>query len=176
MKLPASKLQELRRLCKGGLVPEWPAPESNEVYDIEAEIRHAIETELEKRSVAKLSPARRAFYGISLPNEVVKCDGFATGVALNDPGLLAAALEGASTMKLKALKKVLKKAEGELPPQETWRSIRKREAWFSSPQGESAAAALNALDEEFDDAEGDGYVNACILFALANPDEFFQAR
>ncbi len=174
MKLPAAKLEELRRLCKGGVVPEWPAPESYEVFDIEAEIRGTIEGELESRSSAEVTPHRRAFFGISTINEVVKGDGLATGVALNDPSLLHLAIEGAKLMGLAALEKVLNKAKTAFPPEDTWKSFEQREKWFATEEGEVAAEALNAMDEEFDDCEGEGFVNACLLFALANPEEFFE--
>jgi len=177
MKMSANDLVELRRLCPDGNVPEWPSPDSNAAYDIEAAVQGLLEKERARKGLKKMSVARRAFYGISTLNTNVKGDGLATGVATNDPELLEAAIDGAKAMKIAALAKILTKAKRSFPPQDTWKSFRKRCAWFETTAGQKAAAKLEDLSDEFMDAEGEpGFVARCLKFALANPTEFFETE
>ncbi len=177
MKLSAKVLSELQRLCGRGKIPEWPSPDSDAAYDIEAAIQESLEAERSRKGLKKMSEARRAFFGISTLNSYFKGDGLTTGVALNDPELLLAAIEGARAMKLVSAAKVLKKAKRWFPPATLWKSIRKRESWFETAAGQKAAEKLEALTDELSDAEGvPGFVGSCLLFALANPAEFFQTK
>lgn len=174
MKLASKDLDALKALCPGNKVPDYPDPKSNDAYDIEALIQESLDNERRRKGLKKMSPERRAFYGLSTINSYFKADGLVTGVAMNDPELLAAAIEGAKAMKLEKVAKILEKAAKQFPPRSSWKSSRKRDAWFETAAGEKAAAKLADLENQLSDAEGRvGFVARCLKYALANPSEFF---
>lgn len=176
MKLKSNELAELKRLCPGNKVPTYPDPKSNGIYEVEASIQDALDKERMRKGLKHMSPLRRAFYGLSTLNMYFKGDGLAIGVAVNDPELLTAAIEGCKAMKRPKAAMVLEQAARAFPPKTLWKSLRKREAWFATAAGEKAAAKLEALEDKLDEAEGsNGFVECCIRFALKNPTEFFEA-
>ena len=171
-KLPLSHLEQLRIILRTGS----NHPDYDKAYDIDEALLNTLRRERTRLGFKGMRPARRHYYAIAEINWYVKCDGLSVGVLQNEPEILPVAHRAAEAMKLPRLARVLAAALKCLPPRNMMgsRLAIRRSDWYDGP-GQRFAERLEALEERFHEAEPkDGYVGACLRFALQNPAEFFD--
>lgn len=174
-RLKKDHLARLQQLCPNGLFQDG-GEGSNEVYDLESEVKDSLDKERRVRGLSGLSKPRSAFYALSEFNVNFKGDGLVTGIAINSPELLAEALLAAKHLKLQPVVRALTPALKSLPDDFSKRTISARGRWFETPAGERAASSLERIEEKVYDAEDaiGGFVKVCMELALREPAEFFQ--
>ena len=174
-KLPAPTHERLRKALASGNLPEDPAePGYNDVYDIYGELWESLAGAWERSGE---SPARRHVSALIDVWSAIPTDGLLVGVAVNQPEVVAAAIEAARFMKLKTCAELLARIHECIPGEVSSRSEpTSRHEWYDGgKKGRKLAAQLEELEGIAQDGEfGTELLEACFRRVLAEPAEFFE--
>jgi hypothetical protein len=173
-RMPAETLPQLRAALASGKVPGYGEPGDDVTSEVWGDGLPNILQDAWRKP--KNSAARRHVSALCDFWGNICMDGLIVGVAINDPGLVAAAQEAAAAMKLKKAQGILDKVAVCVPAQVTkLKSVDKRLAWYQSPKNEPLVAKLDKLDARIN--ENDFIVElqeAIFRRLLAEPAEFFE--
>jgi hypothetical protein len=173
-KLPNKALVTLKQVVAAGKLPEPEDSIYNEVFDVWGDLLSEFGGEWEKASASK---ARREVSALVDFWSAIPTDGLVIGIAVNQPGVVATAIDAAKSMKLASLVPLLEQIKKHIPSTVVAMSdVDKRMEWYESAKGESHAAQLGELEEVAQEqAEfGTAIMLGCFRRLTEEPGEFFE--
>src|SRR5689334_14087439 len=96
-KLPADAHRKLAAAMVTGTIPEYGQPGYDDFFDVYGDLGVSLDGDWAR---AAASPARRHVSALSDLWNAIPADGLLVGVACNQPGVVAAAIDAVTAMKL----------------------------------------------------------------------------
>jgi len=173
--LPAAAHAKLSKALAAGTLPDEGDAGDDDVSEIHMDLASALDSAW---SDPNASTPRRHVSALIDFWLAVPGDGLLVGVAVNQPGVVAAAIKAAQDLKLPGVLTKLKKIQPHIPAKVLdIDDAEERFAWYESAKGQAHAEALEDLESDLEEA---GFINeivlAPLLLALKHPAEFFKPR
>lgn len=172
-KLPATAHAKLAAAFASGKIPDGGDPGYNDFWDIYSDLEPALDDDWANPAA---STARRHVSALVSLGNAIPADGLTVGVACNQPGIVAVAIEAADAMNLASIRPTLAKIQACIPPNIlALDDAGDRQEWYGSPVGEPLAEKLEAIEQEDEEGElGTVLLEAAVRRVLAQPRESFE--
>lgn len=173
-KLPARDHERLKQAVASGQMLETGSPHNDFFLgELWYDLKDAFEDDIIDPGAG---PARRHVGTLMVFWDAVVYDGVLIGVACNQPGIVAVALDAARAMGLPKLADVIARIQACIPAEVlSLEDPFDRADWYGSDKGQPLADRLEKLEEEVDSGENvDLLMRACAARILAEPTEFFR--
>lgn len=174
-KLPARDHEQLKQAVASGTMLENGSPHNDFFLgEFWYDLQNAVQDEITDPGA---NPARRHVGALMAFWDAIPADGVLTGVACNQPEIVAVALDAARAMDLPKIADVIARIQECIPAEVlALGDPGDRADWYDSETGQPSADRLERLEEEFDSGDNvDQLMNACAARILAEPNEFFRS-
>ncbi len=162
-------------LASGALPENTDSPDYDVVYDTFGELCEVL---LEDWANPSTPQVRRDVAALVAVWETIPFNGVLVGVAANQPGVVAVAVDAARRMKLATVSKVLKDMQAHVPKSVVeMEDAESRLEWYQSSSGRGSAEALEKIEERINEGDfAEQLLLGVFQGVLAEPAEFFEAR